>query len=284
MEGILLINKPVGPSSFEVVQRVRRLSGVKKVGHAGTLDPLASGLLVVCLGRYTKLAAVLTNGKKTYDAIFRLGIKTSTDDREGETLASADTSHLQKRDLEQALLEFVGPIKQIPPTHSAVKIKGQRAYHMARANQSVELAPREVTIYSVKIIDYGLPEIGIKMECSKGTYVRSLARDLGEKLGVGAHALAIHRVQSGAFSVDQAIPLADLTQETILKNLLSDTAAVRGLELIEVDGKLKNDIIHGRQNGLLPSITSDVGIAIYDNRLVAILGNKNGQMVLSRVF
>lgn len=283
MEGILLINKPVGPSSFDVVRRVRRLSGIKKVGHAGTLDPLASGLMVVCLGRYTKLADILTGADKIYEATFCLGTQTSTDDGEGEIITNKPTDHLSVADVELALSSFRGSIKQIPPQFSAIKINGQRAYALARSNQTVSLTPRDVHCYQISITEHNLPEITVHIHCSKGTYVRSLARDIGQLLKVGAYAKAIHRVQSGAYRLAQAIALEDLAKDTIADRLLKNGDAIAGLETIEVTPEIKDHLICGRKFEPMPAIAHKVAVAVCESTLVAIMKQQEGRTVVSRV-
>jgi tRNA pseudouridine55 synthase len=283
MEGVLLINKPVGPSSFDVVRTVRRLSGMKKIGHAGTLDPLASGLMVVALGRYTKLAGILTGANKTYKAVFRMGITTSTDDSEGEVLETKCVAHLQRQDIEDALKQFVGPIKQIPPQFSAIKINGKRAYALARAKQKVVLEARDVHIFAAKIEDCSLPEVSLHIDCSKGTYVRSLARDMGEQLQVGAIAQSIHRVRSGALMMEKAISLDDLTKENIAVHLLTNKEAIAGLETIDITPEDKCHLICGRKLSVMPKIVNDVAVALCEGDLVAILAKHEGRTVLSRV-
>ncbi len=221
MEGILLIDKPRGPSSFAVVAKARKLSGVKRIGHAGTLDPLASGLLVLCVGRsYTKLAGSLTDCDKTYETVIRLGISTTTDDSEGEILKECSTAGLTKNQILQSLEQFRGRISQVPPQFSAIKIGGRRAYDMARKNTNFVIPAREITIFELVVINISILEIRLRIHCSKGTYIRSLARDLGAALGVGGFAQEIRRIASGKLLVSDAIKLEDLNQETLANCLL----------------------------------------------------------------
>ncbi len=247
MEGVLLINKPKGPSSFQVVKKVRALCGIKKVGHAGTLDPMASGLLVVCLGRYTKLASLLMHGHKTYRAVFRLGETTASDDQESPVIERRSIEHLGTQDINQALLGFLGSIEQIPPKYSAVKVNGQRAYDLARADRDPKLLPRPVEVFDLAIEKWELPDITVRIHCSKGTYVRALARDLGTILGVGAHACEIERMSSGQFSVHEAVSFRDLNKDAVLVNLRSGFKAVLGLETVQLTETDKNNAIHGRE-------------------------------------
>lgn len=221
MEGILLIDKPCGPSSFSVVAKVRKLSGVKRVGHAGTLDPLASGLLVLCVGRsYTKLASSLTACDKTYESLICLGVSTTTDDAEGKIVQECSTAAVTNQQVLQALEKFRGLIVQTPPQFSAIKIGGRRAYEMARKNTNFVIPAREVTIFELTVIDIDIPRVRLRIHCSKGTYIRSLARDLGAALGVGGFAQEIRRIASGTLSLSDAIKFEHLNQETLTKHLL----------------------------------------------------------------
>lgn len=283
MEGILLIHKPVGPSSFEVVRTIRKLSDTKRVGHAGTLDPLASGLLVVCLGRYTKLAGFLTNQEKSYHASIHLGVRTTTDDQEGEVLGKASLDGLSEEEVRAGLRTFIGPQKQVPPQYSAIKVQGQRSYALARANQTVDLAPREVSLFELNIRHIALPLVEVELLCSKGFYVRSLARDVGEYFKVGAHAAQIHRVKSGQLSIEQATLLTEITKENIESLLLHDHDAVQGLEIVPISDRLRQDLIFGRTNVHLPELTKEVAIASCQGKLVAILGKSPRQTELLRV-
>jgi len=271
MEGVLLINKPKGPSSFHVVKKVRALSGAKKVGHAGTLDPEASGLLILCLGRYTKLASMLMNGHKIYRAVFRLGETTASDDQESPVLERLSIDHLSRSDVEQALKSFLGKIEQIPPKYSAIKVAGRRAYDLARSEQDVLLSPRAVEIFDLVIEKWDLPEITVRIHCTKGTYVRALARDLGQKLGVGAHASAIVRMASGQFSIDKAIGLSDLSKDALLANLLQGAKAVKGINIIELTEADKNNAIHGREILEQFKLPSEEALAFYDGVPIVIV-------------
>ncbi len=207
--GILLLDKPSGPTSHDMVQIVRRGTGEKRVGHAGTLDPLATGLLVMCLGAATRLSEYLMDNDKRYQARVRFGQSTTTYDAAGEIVA--ESADLPSREaVEEALVKFRGPIQQRPPAYSAIKRNGQKAYTLARRGQLVELPPRPVEIYSLELRDWSSPECGLDVVCSAGTYIRSLAHDLGQLLGCGAHLSALRRTASGNFHVNEAVPLAEL--------------------------------------------------------------------------
>ena len=206
--GLLLIDKPAGPTSHDVVAAVRRGAREKQVGHAGTLDPLATGLLVVCLGAATRLSEYLLGEDKGYLARVRFGQATTTYDAAGEVTRSS--ARLPERaEVEAALAAFRGPVQQRPPAFSAIKRGGRRAYDLARRGEAVDLAPRPVTIHALTLTDWAPPEGVLEVRCSAGTYIRSLAHDLGQALGCGAHLAGLRRTQSGHFEVSAARPLAD---------------------------------------------------------------------------
>lgn len=207
--GLIVVDKPIGPSSHDVVEIVRAGTGESKVGHAGTLDPRASGVLVLCLGRATRLSEYLSSSIKEYQAQVRFGKATETYDLEGKpTLESGKVP--SARQIEEVLESFRGEILQVPPPYSAVKLKGKKAYELAREGQQVALAPRTVTIFTLKVLDYRPPELSLRVECSAGTYIRSLANDLGEALSTGAHLTALRRVKAGPFGLADSIDLLTL--------------------------------------------------------------------------
>jgi tRNA pseudouridine55 synthase len=197
-------------TSHDVVARVRRLAGQQRVGHAGTLDPMATGVLLICLGRATRLIEYVMAGQKIYRATIRFGVTTDTLDAEGEVVAQQDPSHLDEAGLRALLPQFVGRIEQVPPIFSAIKQGGQPLYKRARAKEPVEIGPRQVTIEALTWGDWQPPDLTLEVTCSPGTYIRALARDLGEAAGVGAHLTALRRTQSGRWRVAEAVPLAML--------------------------------------------------------------------------
>jgi tRNA pseudouridine55 synthase len=213
-DGIILIDKEGGRTSFDIVRQVRRFLGIKKVGHAGALDPFATGLLIVMLGEGTKLSSYLMAGEKTYQAGMRLGVETDTLDLTGEVVKRKDVPELGSRFLGQVALEFVGEIEQVPPQFSAVKHNGRRAYSFAREGIKIDLQKRKVRICSLEITSVDLPEVGIRVTCSRGTYVRSLAADMGRRLGTGAHLISLRRLNSGSFDVKDALRLDELESLT----------------------------------------------------------------------
>lgn len=208
---ILPVDKPEGLSSFDVVEVVREGTGLKKVGHAGTLDPLATGLLIILVARpATRLQEACMHRPKTYEATVRLGETTPSHDAETEIVERADPSGVTRREVETVLDAFRGTIEQIPPMYSAVRMDGERLYKKARRGETVSRPPRQVEVDRFELTDWRPPEVEVQIECSKGTYVRALARDVGEKLGVGAHLTALRRTAIGAFTVDEAWAVAEL--------------------------------------------------------------------------
>jgi tRNA pseudouridine55 synthase len=206
VDGILNLNKPKGWTSHDVVARVRHLTGVRRVGHAGTLDPMATGVLLVCLGKATRIAEYLMAGRKCYSATLRLGISTDSHDADGRVTAEAPVA-ADLAAIEEALSRFRGPIEQVPPMVSAIKKDGQRLYELARRGIEVERSPRAVEIYGLHLVDWASPELTIDVTCSSGTYIRAIARDLGRDLGCGAHLTALTRTASGDFTLSDAIEM-----------------------------------------------------------------------------
>jgi len=210
VSGILNVNKPSGPTSFQVVGMVRRRSGVRRVGHAGTLDPMAGGVLLVCLGQASRVSEYLMGLPKTYRATVRLGASTTTYDAEGDVVREGDYSGVTEGALREALDGFVGEIMQTPPAFSAVKVAGQPAYRLARRGEAVVLKPRPASVYRIDLLRFQPPDVEFEVECGKGTYVRSLAHDLGEKLGCGAHLSALTRTAVGPFRIEEAVTVDEL--------------------------------------------------------------------------
>lgn len=210
MDGLLIINKPLHITSMDVIRKIRKLSGIRKVGHAGTLDPLASGVLLVCLGKATKNINSLMDTKKTYIAEIDLTAFSETDDAEG-ILTSVDIKEIpSKAKIDQVLKEFIGDIEQLPPKYSALKIGGKPAYELAREGKEVFILPRTVTIYNIELLNYNWPKLRIKVDCGKGTYIRSLARDIGKKLNTGGYLTELIRIKVGLYTLEQAINLESL--------------------------------------------------------------------------
>jgi tRNA pseudouridine55 synthase len=231
--GLIVIDKPVGPTSHDVVSRVRRLAGLRRVGHAGTLDPLASGVLLVCVGRTTRLVEYLVGLDKVYETTIRLGQTTTTYDAEGEVTAERPVS-LSEAEIVAALDGFRGIIRQRVPPYSAVKQGGQPLYKRARRGEALELPQREVTIHALELLAYEPPLLSLRVACSSGTYIRSLAHDLGEALGCGGHVTALRRTAVGRFTLAEAEALDALTPESFAARLLLPEAAVAHLPRLEV--------------------------------------------------
>lgn len=212
MDGILNINKPPGITSFGIVSRIKRLSGERHAGHAGTLDPDATGVLPLCLGRGTRIVEFLMDTTKTYRAEVELGIATDTYDASGQITRCSDSSKINRTNVESALGAFRGNIRQLPPMFSAVKHRGQPLYKLARAGIEVELKSRPVTIHRLELTDWQLPVATLEVECSKGTYIRSLAHDMGKSLGCGAHLKSLVRTRCGIFGIEDAVSMPQLEE------------------------------------------------------------------------
>ncbi len=213
ISGILNINKPAGITSFSVVSLVRRLTGVKRVGHAGTLDPIAEGVLPICLGHATRVVDELVSLRKAYRAVVRLGAATDTFDSEGTVTASGDPSGLTEEEVKIALEGFVGEIRQLPPMYSALKHEGRPLYRYAREGKTVEREERIVAIYSLRLLRFEPPHVEIELEVGRGAYVRTLAHDLGEQLGCHAHLEGLTRTRSGPFALEDSIDLERFREE-----------------------------------------------------------------------
>jgi tRNA pseudouridine55 synthase len=227
LEGeILLLNKPLYWTSFDLVNKIRfklrYFLKVKKikVGHAGTLDPLASGLMIVCTGKATKKIDQLTGLDKEYIATIRLGSTTPTYDLESDIDQTFPTSHISREYLDQQLAQFKGEIDQLPPIFSAIKVEGKKAYDLARKGHEVELKSRKITIHELEVISFNLPDITLRINCSKGTYIRSLANDIGKALNSGGHLIALERTQIGEFTLDDAMTLENF--EKILQSIVTN--------------------------------------------------------------
>lgn len=212
ISGALVVDKPVGMTSHDVVQAIRNGTGLRRAGHTGTLDPRASGVLVILVGPAVRLSEYVSASDKRYQAIIRLGGTTDTFDAEGKFTPTKDPVNVTEAEFEEALKTFVGEIEQVPPAHSAVKVGGRKAYEMARKGEEVELEPRKITVHHLEVLEWTPPEVVIDVHCSSGTYVRSLANDLGKKLGSGAYLVGLRRTKSGRFTLRDATPLRKLQE------------------------------------------------------------------------
>lgn len=247
-----MIDKEEGRTSFDIVKGIKRITGIKKVGHAGTLDPFATGLLVVLLGQGTRLSSCLMAGRKRYLATIRLGMETDTLDPTGKVVRETGIPELDRKTLSGSLDEFRGEIRQRPPAYSAINVKGQRAYSLARKGVEVKLEERQVTIYSLEPVELNLPEIKISVTCSPGTYIRSLASDIGNRLGTVAHLSELRRTSSGVFGVDDALNWKDIgsfTGEDLKRRIIPMKDALPEMHEIPVDDSMGRKI----RNGYRPS-------------------------------
>lgn len=252
-DGIILIDKEEGKTSFDVVKAIRRLLKVKKVGHAGTLDPFATGLLIILLGQGTKLSNYLMAGDKAYQATMRLGVETDTQDLTGHVVKSCLVPEFEPEFIRKVALRFVGEIEQVPPLFSAVNYRGKRAYELARKGIKMDLQKRRVKVHSLAITSVDLPDVTMKVTCSRGTYVRSLAADLGKELGPGAHLKSLRRLCSGPFSVRDALSLEDvehLSRDRLVpQTIIPLHEALPDMKQAKVDSGMAQRIRTGHQPG-----------------------------------
>ena len=253
--GLVVVDKPGGMTSHDVVARVRRLAGTRKVGHAGTLDPMATGVLVLGVNRATRLLGHLMLTEKSYDATIRLGVSTTTDDADGEVVATAATDDLDEAEVRRVLAGFVGEIDQVPTAVSAVKVDGKRAYQRVREGEQVELKSRRVTIHDLAVLEVAGADVRISVRCSSGTYIRAIARDAGAALGVGGHLTALRRTAVGEFGLDRAQRLDELAEEFAM--LPIDEAARSAFAAVDLDEEQARDVRFGRALRLpLPGLTA----------------------------
>lgn len=250
LTGVLVIDKAKGPTSHDVIASLRRLLQLRRIGHCGTLDPLASGVLVVCLGRYTRLNRWLSGADKEYEAEICLGAVSATGDAEGPICPQTHGRPPDAQSVAQALRDCTGAIDQVPPPHSAVKVAGVRSYKRARRGDKVVLKPRRVHIHTLELLGYDFPKLGVKIHCSAGTYIRSLAADLGRVLGTGAYLAQLRRRRAGGLGLDQALTLDQVASLSragqIEKALVHPRQALSELAAVELnEGKLA-DFVHGR--------------------------------------
>jgi tRNA pseudouridine55 synthase len=248
MQGFLIIDKPAGITSHDVVRRVRRAAGMRRVGHAGTLDPMATGLLPVALGDATRLIEYFSDREKGYSAVMRLGSETDTQDSEGVELAAADWSGIDAAQVEAALVQFRGEIEQIPPMYSALKKDGVPLYKLARQGIEIERPVRKMTIHSLEMTGFAPPEVCFDVVCSKGTYVRTLCHDLGRTLGCFAHMTGLRRFLHGRFDLSSAVSLEEVEQrgaENLSELLLSPLDALNYMPRCSIEGAAYDRLLNG---------------------------------------
>ncbi len=250
MNGVIIVDKPAGITSHDVVDRVRKLLGIKKAGHAGTLDPMATGVLAVCVGEATKIASFLTGEDKVYEATMRLGIRTDTQDMTGRVLAEQET-RVTEADVRAVLADFVGTITQIPPQYSAVKVRGKALYKWARKGVTVEPAARQVKIREILVGEIALPRVSFAVTCSKGTYVRTLCADAGDRLGCGAALESLRRTVSGIFREENAVSLGGESdtgiQARLERALIPTRQALPGIPDVLIPQSLEHRVMKGHQ-------------------------------------
>lgn len=296
MDGVLNIDKPAGPTSHDIVLRVRRILGEKRVGHAGTLDPMATGVLVVCIGKATRIVEYLVAQEKEYVAEMALGRTTTTQDATGEELSASDSSFVTREIVEEVLPRFTGRIMQIPPMVSAVKHQGKRLYELARKDIEVERKPREVTVYSVEITSFTCkpddrgeldgqghpcprPIVGLRVVCSSGTYIRTLCADIGEALGVGGYMQSLVRTRVGRFDLERATQLDELERAAAESRaddlIIPMDEALSDIPAVTADRMQSGLIVHG---GAIPS-----ALSAPDGTLVRVRSDSGELLAVGRV-
>jgi len=243
--GVLVVDKPAGPTSHDVVDRVRRALVTRRAGHTGTLDPFATGVLAVCVGKATRLARFLSAGEKVYEATIRLGFATTTDDLRGEPLGPARPVAVDRAALDEARRRLTGTIRQVPPAYSARRVGGRRLYELARRGVDVDREAASVTVHAFEVVSIAGDRVEVVVKCSPGTYVRALARDLGEALGVGGHLVSLRRTRSGDFALDQAVDGA-APSPAWEDSLLPLGALLPGLPVVQVGAEGATALRHGR--------------------------------------
>ena len=251
ISGVLVVDKPVGMTSHDVVEAIRRGTGIRRAGHTGTLDPRASGVLVILIGPAVRLSEYVSASDKRYQAIIRLGSSTDTFDADGKFVRSDQPVNVTEEQFETTLQQFVGEIEQTPPPYSAVKVQGRRAYDMARQGEEVDLAPRKITVHHLEVLEWAPPEVVVDVHCSSGTYVRSLTNDMGNALGTGAYLVGLRRTKSGRFSLRDATPLRKLQEAFTAGNwyqyLIPAAEALADWTAVELNPDDVEEVRHGHR-------------------------------------
>lgn len=302
MNGVLIVDKPTGPTSFDVVRRLRGLGKGRKAGHTGTLDPMASGLLPICLGDATKIAGFIIEGDKSYEGIVQLGAETDSYDATGQVVAQTPAAHLEEEQVRQAVAAMQGEYWQTPPMFSAVRVGGKRLYELARQGEEIERRPRKVNLYSIEMVAFDPETIRatIRVHCSKGTYIRCVAQELGEALGVGGHLAGLRRLQSGPFSLEGAMPLAQILElaasgrkDEIARSVIPMSDALSDMQALQLDEARARKVAYGMVLGgreLADSGWARAGdetkvrILGPDGRLLAVGEERDGGLRYVRVF
>ena len=273
---MLIVDKPSGMTSHNVVSIIRKGTGLRRIGHTGTLDPRASGVLVILIGPAVRLSEYLVCDKKGYEAMIRFGSVSDTYDGDGNVVQTGYNAPEDEEVIMDAMNKFVGEIVQVPPAYSAIKIHGKKAYDLARKGEEVNLSARKVTIYSFDFIEYARPELTADIICSSGTYIRSIAHDLGKELGCGAYLSALRRTMSGKFTLRDAVPLADLQKSfedsTWYQYLIPAAEALNEYEEVMLDRENEADILHGRRIPAESGPHGSIGKAVSEQgELIALL-------------
>ncbi len=290
MDGLIVVDKPLGPTSHDVVARVRRILGGVKAGHCGTLDPGASGVLLVAVGRAARLFPFLSGHDKAYAGSIRFGFATDTYDAAGRPASPESNMMPSEEALRKAMLRFEGPIRQVPPVYSALKQDGQPLYKLARENREIRVAPREVTVRRFSLVSWGPPLAKFEVECSAGTYVRSLAHDLGQELGCGAHLASLRRTASGPFSLADALTLEDIEglarsgppdrflmpMKDLLPELPALTLRPEGVERVRHGNRILPEHVHEVLDGTPADVRSEGAV-------IRLLGEDRSLMALARL-
>jgi tRNA pseudouridine55 synthase len=287
INGILVVDKSEGMTSHDVVGKVRRAAGIKRVGHTGTLDPDATGVLVICLGPATRMAEYFVDRGKRYSAVCKLGITTATEDASGEVLTRLSAAHVSEDDVRSILPQFVGEIQQIPPMVSAVHHNGQRLYELARAGEVVEREPRAIHIDSIALNNF-IPGVAatfeLEVECGKGAYIRTLCADIGAALGVGAHMASLRRTSVGPFLADDALKMQDLTRESILARLIPAAEAMPWFPAVSLTDAELDDIFKGRAIERTGTDADVVRLISHTGELAALAALMSGRLHPFKVF
>lgn len=282
VNGLVVVDKPAGMTSHDVVARVRRLAGTRKVGHAGTLDPMATGVLVLGVGRATRLLGHLLVTDKAYDATVRLGESTTTDDAEGETVARTPTDAVTEADVRAALAAMVGEVDQVPSAVSAIKVDGKRAYARVRSGEQVELAARRVRIDAIEVHAVRGDDVDISVSCSSGTYIRAIARDLGDALGVGGHLVALRRTAVGPYRIEDAHTLEKLADDVAVLPIAE--AARAAFPTLVLDDDQATEVRFGRKLTVQLPAEGPVALLTGDGEFLALYEQSGEQARAVAVF
>ena len=284
MFGFLNVYKHRGITSFDVIAKLRRITGIKQIGHAGTIDPFAAGVLPISIGKATRLIEYLTH-EKVYIATIQFGKNTNTYDLDGEVVETFDKKVTQI-ELDSILDNFIGEISQFPPIYSAIKVNGKKLYEYARQNIDVEIKPRKVVIKSIELLNFDeYNQIAvIKVNCNQGTYIRSLAFDIGKSLCCGAYLVGLERIQSGKFVKDDSIKLEDLTSKKVILDNLINPINILEYPVLELSETEKNKVIHGNDIHCKAINVNSIVFLVYSGKIYAIGQLENGKVKIKKVF